>query len=132
MARARSLGPRAAALLLVFGVVVFPMAAAHGIALVILLAFIAGAPFALMTTSVSVLIQRTVAPERTTEAFSMLNAGLLVGNAVGSGLASAAIGPAGARATMLLAGGGPIVGASVLLGAMAVQHRRALLATTAA
>jgi len=124
VARAHSVGPRAAALLLLFGVVVFPMAAAPGVGVVILLAFMAGAPFALMTTSVSVLIQRTVAPERTTEAFSMLNAGLLAGNAVGSAIASATIGPWGARTTLALAGVGPLVGGAALIVAVIVTRRR--------
>jgi hypothetical protein len=131
VAGARHVGPRAAALLLLFGVVVFPLAAAPGIGVVVVLAFVAGAPFALMTTSASVLIQRTVAPARTTEAFSMLNAGLLIGNAIGSGVASAAIGPAGARATMLIAGGGPLVGGGALLVAMAVRRRRVVGGVTA-
>ena len=61
----------------------------------------------------------------------MLNAGLLIGNAIGSGVASAAIGPAGARATMLIAGGGPLVGGAGLLVAMAVRRRRAASTVTA-
>jgi predicted MFS family arabinose efflux permease len=78
----------------------------------------------LMVTSASVLIQRSVAPERSTEAFSMLNAGLLVGNAVGSAVVSAVIGPAGARNTILLAGAGPLVAAGVLACATAIVRRR--------
>ncbi len=117
-------GRRAALLLLGFGVVVLPMAASPNIGVIAALAVVAGAPFALMTTSVSVLIQRRVAPERTTEAFSLLNAGLLAGDAIGSAIASALVGPAGARTTMLVAGGGPIVGGAALLVAIALTRRR--------
>jgi hypothetical protein len=84
-----------------------------------------------MTTSASVLIQRRVAPERTTEAFSLLNAGLLTGDAIGSAAASAFVGPAGARVTLLLAGAGPVLGAAVLLAAITVTRRRAAVATPA-
>jgi len=120
VARGRDVPRGAAALLVLFGVVVLPLAAAPGVGPVLVLAFVAGAPFALMTTSVSMLIQRRVAPERTTEAFSLLNAGLLTGDAAGSALASAVLGPAGARVTLLLAGAGPLVGGAALLVAIAV------------
>jgi hypothetical protein len=124
VARGRRVGPRAVLLVALFGVVVLPIAAAPDIAVAAGLALVAGAPFALMVTSASVLIQRSVAPERSTEAFSMLNAGLLVGNAVGSAVVSAVIGPAGARNTILLAGAGPLVAAGVLVGATAIVRRR--------
>jgi len=83
-------------------------------------------PFALLATSASVLIQRRVASGRATEAFSMLNAGLLGGNAVGSALVSATIGPAGARLTLLMAGGGPLVAGVVLLATIRSRQRRAV------
>jgi MFS family permease len=110
-----SIGRRAAILLVGFGIVTIPMAAAHSIWVVVALAFLAGAPFALMTTSASVLIQRSVDEARTTEAFSLLNAGLLAGAAIGSALASSLLGPAGARTTLLLAGAGPLIGGAGLL-----------------
>jgi MFS family permease len=131
VARGEDVGRRAALLLLLFGVVVLPMAAAPNVAVMVVLAFVAGAPFALMTTSASVLIQRRVAPERTTEAFSLLNAGLLTGDAIGSAAASAFVGPAGARVTLLLAGAGPVLGAAVLLAAITVTRRRTAVATPA-
>ena len=126
VARARAVGPVAAALLVVFGLVVIPIAASPAIGAAVALALVAGAPFALLATSASVLIQRQVAPGRTTEAFSMLNAGLLGGNALGSAVASAAIGPAGARLTMLLAGGGPLLAGATLLVAISTRRRAAL------
>jgi MFS family permease len=124
VARGDDVGRRAALLLLLFGLVVLPMAAAPGVAVVVLLAFAAGAPFALMTTSASVLIQRSVAPERTTEAFSLLNAGLLTGDAVGSAVASAFVGSAGTRVTLLLAGAGPFLGGGALLAVISALRRR--------
>jgi hypothetical protein len=89
-----------------------------------LLALISGAPFALMMTSASVLIQRSVHSSRTTEAFSLVNARLLDGGAVGSALASTLLGSAGARVTVLLAGVGPGLGAVVLLVVVAGVDRR--------
>jgi MFS family permease len=71
VAGGRDIGRRAAILLLLFGLVTLPMAAAHSIGVVVGFAFIAGAPFALMTTSASVLIQRSIDKSRTTEAFSL-------------------------------------------------------------
>jgi len=124
MARAGDVGRRAALLLVTFGIVVLPMAAAPGVAVVVVLAFVAGAPFALMTTCSSMLIQRRVAPERTAEAFSLLNAGLLTGDAMGSAASSAFVGPAGARLTLLLAGVGPMLGGAALLVAITVIRRR--------
>jgi hypothetical protein len=61
---------------------------------------------------------------RTAEAFSLVNAGLLGGGAVGSALASTLLGSAGARVTVLLAGVGPAVGAVVLLFVVAGVDRR--------
>ncbi len=123
IAAGRSVGRTAVLLLLLFGIVVLPLAAAPSVAVVIGLAFVAGAPFALMTTSASVMIQRSVDPSRTTEAFSLMNAGLLTGDAAGNALASALIGGAGARVTLLLASAGPVV-AAVLLAVMATRARR--------
>ncbi|HZQ59630.1 MAG TPA: MFS transporter [Acidimicrobiales bacterium] len=131
VALSRQVTTRAVCLVALFGVAVLPVAAAPGIAAAIPLALIAGAPFALMVTSASVLIQRTVARERSAEAFSMLNAGLLVGNAVGSAVVSATIGPAGARATMLIAGAGPLLAATGLFTVMAMGRRRAQLRVAA-
>ena len=54
----------------------------------------------------------------------MLNAGLLAGNAVGSAIASATIGPWGARTTLALAGVGPLVGGAALIVAVIVTRRR--------
>jgi len=125
VATGRSVGLVAALLLLLFGIVVLPIAAAPDVAAVIVLAFIAGAPFALMTTSASVVIQRSVDPSRTTEAFSLLNAGLLTGDAAGNALASALIGGAGARVTLLLASAGPVVAGAVLLAVMVTRARQA-------
>jgi MFS family permease len=115
VAGGHDIGRRAAMLLFLFGIVIVPMAAANSIWLVAGLAFIAGAPFALMTTSASVLIQRSVDEARTTEAFSLLNAGLLAGAAIGSALASSLLGTVGARTTLFLAGVGPAVGGLTLL-----------------
>jgi len=112
LAAGRRVAPRAVALVAVFGVGVLPLAAAPGIGVAAVLALAAGAPFALMVTSASVLIQRTVAPARAAEAFSMLNGGLLLGNAIGSGVVSLVIGPIGARETMLIAGAGPLLAAT--------------------
>jgi MFS family permease len=125
LAASGRVGARAIALVAVFGLVVLPLAAAPGIAVAALLALVAGAPFALMATSASVLIQRTVANERATEAFSMLNGGLLTGNAIGSAAVSALIGPAGARSTMLLAGAGPLLAAGGLGIAVLARRRHA-------
>jgi len=116
---------RAAVLLLLFGVMVLPIAASTNVGVVLVLTFVAGAPFALMATSASVLIQRSIDQARTTEAFSLLNAGLLAGAAAGSALASTLLGPAGPRVTLLLAGAGPVVGACGLLAVMAGGRQRA-------
>jgi MFS family permease len=124
VAAGRDIGRRAAFLLLLFGLVILPMAAANSIWLVAALAFVAGAPFALMTTSASVLIQRSVDEARTTEAFSLLNAGLLAGAAIGSALASSLLGTVGARTTLLVAGVGPAVGGLALLIITARTSRR--------
>jgi MFS family permease len=106
---------RAAILLLLFGVMVLPIAASSNVGVVLVMTFVAGAPFALMATSASVLIQRSIHQARTTEAFSLLNAGLLAGAAAGSALASTLLGSVGARATLLLAGAGPVLAACTLL-----------------
>lgn len=124
VARGHDLGRQAALLLLVFGAACVPLAVAPSVAWVVVLAFVAGAPFALMTTSVSVVIQRSVAPSRTTEAFSLLNAGLLLGDAGGNALASAFLGPWGSRGTLALAGAGPVAGAVLLVGAITVSRHR--------
>lgn len=118
VARGAGIARRAAILLLLFGVMVLPIAASSNVGVVLVVAFVAGAPFALMATSASVLIQRSIDQARTTEAFSLLNAGLLAGAAAGSALASTLLGPAGARATLLLAGAGPVLGACALLAVM--------------
>jgi len=125
IATGRSVGRVAVLLLLLFGLVVLPLAAAPDIGVVVVLAFVAGAPFALMTTSASVIIQRSVDSSRTTEAFSLLNAGLLTGDAAGNALASALINGAGARVTLLLASAGPLLVAAILLGVTAARARRA-------
>jgi MFS family permease len=122
VAAGRNVARRAATLLLVFGLITFPMAAAHNLWLVIGLAFLAGAPFAMMTTSASVLIQDAVDETRTTEAFSLLNAGLLAGASIGSALAASLLGSVGARTTLLLAGLPPLVGGVGLL--MIIMQRR--------
>jgi predicted MFS family arabinose efflux permease len=94
---------------------VLPIAASSNVGVVLIMTFVAGAPFALMATSASVLIQRSIHQARTTEAFSLLNAGLLAGAAAGSALASTLLGSVGARATLLLAGAGPVLAACTLL-----------------
>ena len=124
VAASRDVVPRAVVLVALFGVVVLPVAASPGIGVAAALALVAGAPFALMVTSASVLIQRTVAPERSAEAFSMLNAGLLVGNSIGSAAVSATLGSAGARTTMLLAGVGPLLAATGLFVVITRQRKR--------
>jgi hypothetical protein len=131
VATSRHVSTRAVWLVALFGVAVLPVAAAPGIGVAALLALFAGAPFALMVTSVSVLIQRTVARERSAEAFSMLNAGLLVGNAIGSAVVSATIGREGARTTMLIAGIGPLLAATGLFIVMGLGRRRAQLGVAA-
>jgi hypothetical protein len=123
LASSHRIGTGAVVLVALFGAVVLPIAASPGIAVAALLALVAGAPFALMATSASVLIQRTVAPERATEAFSMLNGGLLTGSAIGAAVVSAVIGTAGARETVLLAGAGPLLAAAGLT-AVALGRRR--------
>jgi MFS family permease len=122
VAAGRHVPRRAATLLLLFGLVTFPMAAAYNLWLVIGLAFLAGAPFAMMTTSASVLIQEAVDETRTTEAFSLLNAGLLAGASIGSALASSLLGAVGARTTLLLAGLAPLIGGVGLL--VVIMQRR--------
>ncbi len=77
-----------------------------------------------MTTSASVLIQRDVHATRTTEAFSLLNAGLLAGSAVGAAVASSLLGPSGPRLTVLTAGAGPLLGGAALVAAVRASARR--------
>ncbi len=124
VAAGTSVARRAAALLLVFGVMVLPIAASSNIGVVLVMAFVAGAPFALMATSASVLIQQSIDQARTTEAFSLLNAGILAGAAGGSALASTLLGPAGPRTTLLLAGAGPAVVACALLAVTGASRQR--------
>jgi MFS family permease len=121
-------GRRAALILGVFGLVVLPMAASPNVLVVVPLAILAGAPFALLTISASALIQREIDPSRAGEAFSLLNAGLLAGDSLGSAMASAALGPGGARNTMLLAAVGPCLGGLALLVVITARRRLALAA----
>jgi len=119
IAASANLGRRAAQVLCLFGVTAIPLALAPGLAGVAVLAFVAGAPFALMTTAASVLIQRSVGVGRTAEAFSLLNAGLLAGDAIGSVVAATLLGPVGARGVLLAAAVGPLLIGGGLLAIMA-------------
>jgi hypothetical protein len=62
----------------------------------------------------------------------MLNGGLLLGNAVGSGVVSVVIGPVGARETMLVAGAGPLLAATGIAAVVLARRRRAPLPLAAA
>ncbi len=123
MAKGDGIARRATLLLLLFGVMVLPIAASSNVGVVLVMTFVAGAPFALMATSASVLVERSVDPHRTAEAFSLLNAGILAGAAAGSAVASTLLGAAGARATLLFAGLGPVLAACALLAFMTGRQR---------
>jgi len=119
IAAAADLPKRAAQLVVAFGVVVIPLSLVQGLPAVAALALVAGAPFALMSTAGAVLIQRSVDPARSSEAFSLLNAAILGGDAIGSAVASTLLGPLGPRATLAAAAVGPLVIGGVLV---AVVH----------
>ncbi len=74
-----------------------------------------------MSTAGAVLIQRSVNPARSSEAFSLLNAAILGGDAIGSAVASTLFGPLGPCATLAAAAVGPLVIGGVLV---AVVHWR--------
>ena len=124
IAASAHLARRATQLLGAFGLLAIPLALAPGLAGVALFALAAGAPFALMATAVGVIVQRSVDARRTSEAFSLLNAGLLAGNAAGSAVASWMLGPLGARGALLLASVGPLLTAAALLSVSRRRQRR--------
>jgi predicted MFS family arabinose efflux permease len=126
MAAARDVAWRGSQVLVVFGVLVLPLALVPGLAGVFAVALIAGAPFALLATAASVLVQGRVDPSRTTEAFSLLNAGLLAGSAAGSAVASALLGPFGPRAAIAVAAGGPLAAGCALAALIRWRRRRGL------
>jgi hypothetical protein len=125
IAASADLPKRAAQIVVVFGVVVIPMSLVHGLAPVAALALLAGAPFALMSTAGSVLIQRSVDPARSSEAFSLLNAAILGGDAIGSAVASTVLGPLGPHATLAVAAVGPVVIGCALVALVHVARSRA-------
>ncbi|MGE0307861.1 MAG: MFS transporter [Acidimicrobiia bacterium] len=114
-AASSNLGLNAVSMLMLFGVLVLPFAVAPNIGLAALMALAAGAPFAVMSTSCSVLVQKSVPATRTSEAFSMLNAAILGGSAVGAGLSSVLVDSAGPRSAMAVASGPAVIVGAVLL-----------------
>jgi hypothetical protein len=124
IAASRDVAWRASQVLVAFGLVVLPLAVVPTLAGVAVVALVAGAPFALMATAASVLVQRQVDPSRTTEAFSLLNAGLLAGSAAGSAVASAVLGPFGARGAVAAAAVAPFVVGCGLLTVISRRRRR--------
>jgi len=125
IAASADLPKRAAQLVIVFGLVVIPLSLARGLPEVAALALVAGAPFALMSTAGAVLIQRSVDPARSSEAFSLLNAAILGGDAIGSAIASTLLGPLGAHATLAAAAVGPLAIGLALLAVVHVTRRGA-------
>jgi MFS family permease len=114
-AESSNLGRNAVSMLMLFGVLVLPFSVVPNIGLAVLMALAAGAPFAVMSTSCSVLVQRSVPATRTSEAFSMLNAAILGGSAVGAGLSSVLVDSAGPRTCMAVASGPVVIVGAVLL-----------------
>jgi hypothetical protein len=125
MAASPDLAWRASQVLVVFGVVALPLAVVPSLAGVAVVALVAGAPFALLSTGASVLVQRRVDPGRTAEAFSLLNAGLLAGSAAGSAAASAVLGPFGSRGGVAIAAVAPLTVGTCLLAVLSRSRRRA-------
>jgi hypothetical protein len=124
IAAARDLPRRASQVLVVFGVTALPLAFVPTLGGVAVVALVAGAPFALMSTAAAVLVQRRVQPARTAEAFSLLNAGLLAGSAAGSAAASAVLGPFGARGAVAVASVAPVTAGTCLLAVLSISRRR--------
>jgi hypothetical protein len=119
--RRRSLGRVSIALLGTFGLLTLPVAVAP-VAVVAVL--VGGAPFALMATAGSLIIQRAVPEGRAAEAFSLLNAAILTGAAAGNALVSLRIASAGVRATLATAGAAQVLVAAGLAAVTAARGRR--------
>ena len=102
-------------MMVAYGVVVLPFAVIPGLAVGAVVALVSGAPFAMMTTSCSVLVQRNVPATRITESFSILNAGLMGGAAAGAGLASLLVDSRGPRTAMVTASIAPLLAGIALL-----------------
>ncbi len=124
IAAAHDVAWRGSQVLMVFGVAVLPLCVVPSLAGVAAVALLAGAPFALLATGASVLVQRQVDPSRTTEAFSLLYAGLLGGSAAGSAAASAVLGPLGPRDALAIAAAAPVAVGTVLVIVIARRRQR--------
>jgi MFS family permease len=124
LARRRSLGRVSIALLGTFGLLTLPVAVAPDLPVAVVAVLVGGAPFALMATAGSLIIQRAVPEDRAAEAFSLLNAAILTGAAAGNALVSLLIASAGVRATLATAGAAPVLVAAGLAAVTAARGRR--------